>query len=169
MAHNISCNLNDLQDMCHNASYKAGWWHHPGSGYPYIPGDVQLLGDGKTKSWELLSKKTREMIIHYWPFVIACKFALIHSEISESVEAHRRGLEDDKLSHRLGMEVELSDALIRQFDIAGAMNHAGDLGVVDPSLHWMAIGQGFVEKMTFNETRPDHKISARMSTGGKAY
>src|SRR5271157_249593 len=47
------------------------------------------------------------------------RFALIHSEISEAMESHRKDLMDDKLPHRKGVEVELADALIRIFDYAG--------------------------------------------------
>jgi len=46
---------------------------------------------------------------------------LIHSEISEAMEAHRKGLMDDKLPHRLGIEVELADACIRIFDLAAVL------------------------------------------------
>ena len=46
---------------------------------------------------------------------------LVHSEISEAMEAHRKGLMDDKLPHRKGIEVELADALIRICDISGGL------------------------------------------------
>ena len=51
---------------------------------------------------------------------------LIHSEVSEAMEGHRKGLPDDKLPHRSMFEVELADVLIRVFDLAGA--HNLDLG-----------------------------------------
>lgn len=160
-----------LQSQCHQASYNAGWWHHPGTGLPYIPGDSVIAGDpnGLNVPWDTIPEHLRKMIVHYWPFVVATKIGLIHSEVSEGLEAHRRGLKDDKLSHRLGLEVELADAMIRQFDIMGAMQRAADLGVVDPDTHRMNIGEGLFEKMAFNKVRPDHKIAARTATGGKAY
>lgn len=46
------------------------------------------------------------------------KIALIHSELSESLEADRKGLSDDKITHRDGREVELADAIIRICDLA---------------------------------------------------
>jgi len=39
--------------------------------------------------------------------------ALMHSELSEALEAHRKGLMDDKLPHRSGVEVEFADCIIR--------------------------------------------------------
>ena len=44
---------------------------------------------------------------------------LIHSEVSEAYDAWRSDSMDDKLPHRLGVEVELADTLIRIFDLAG--------------------------------------------------
>ena len=47
--------------------------------------------------------------------------ALIHSELSECLEALRHGNPpDDKLSEFLGAEVELADAVIRIMDMAEA-------------------------------------------------
>lgn len=80
---------------------------------------------------------------------------LVHSEISEAMEADRKGLNDDKLPHRKGLEVELADALIRIFDLAAAAD--------------LDIGGALVEKLEFNRTRADHKPEARFAPGGKAY
>ena len=77
------------------------------------------------------------------------------SELAEGMEAHRKGLKDDKLPHRDGLEVELADCLIRIFDLVGGMN--------------LDIGGAFVEKMEFNRTRADHSHEARLQPGGKRY
>ena len=45
--------------------------------------------------------------------------------------------------------------MIRIFDLAGAYD--------------LDIAGAIVEKMEFNQVRPDHKINARMADGGKAY
>ena len=66
--------------------------------------------------------------------------ALIHSEISEALEADRKDLMDDKLPHRKGLEVELADAAIRIFDMAGGLN--------------MDLGGAILEKLTYNKSRP---------------
>lgn len=57
------------------------------------------------------------------PFNSSQKFNLIHSELSEALEADRKSLQDDKLPHRKGVEVELGDALIRIFDTAGKLKY----------------------------------------------
>lgn len=80
---------------------------------------------------------------------------LVHSEISEAMEGHRKNLMDDKLPHRSMFEVELADALIRIFDIAGAHN--------------LDLGGALVGKLEYNAKREDHKIENRLKDGGKAY
>jgi NTP pyrophosphatase (non-canonical NTP hydrolase) len=80
---------------------------------------------------------------------------LIVSEIAEAMEGHRKGLKDDKLPHRDMIEVELADACIRIFDLAGSRG--------------MDLGGAIVEKRAYNENRADHKIEARMKLGGKSY
>jgi hypothetical protein len=160
----LQMKLSDLQQKCHNASYAAGWWHHPMTRLPYIPGDRTVDG----RMWWSLATLTREMIEHYWPFVLAAKIALIHSEVSEGLEALRTNAPDDKLPHRSGLETELADSVIRSFDIAGAMerkrllNDRLDANPFD-------LSAAIVEKMAFNVTRPDHTIAARNKANGKAF
>ncbi len=81
--------------------------------------------------------------------------ALMHSELSEALEAHRKGLMDDKLPHRTGVEVELADCIIRILDFAEHL----DLDIVG----------AIVEKNEVNRTREDHKRDNRDKPGGKAY
>lgn len=80
---------------------------------------------------------------------------LIHSEISEAMEGHRKNLADDKLPHRTMIEVELADAIIRIFDLAGFLN--------------VNLGEAIEEKLSYNSTRADHKKENRALPGGKAY
>ena len=117
---------NDLAAFCHEASRAAGWWTAR-NGAP--------LQDN--------------------PLMFSNKLCLIHSEISEAMEGDRKGLPDDKLPHRPMREVELADALIRIFDLAGA--------------YGMDIGGALAEKMAYNAKRADHKPENRQKAGGKSY
>lgn len=89
------------------------------------------------------------------PYTVPLKLALVHSEVSEAMEGHRKDLQDDKLPHRKMVEVELADAIIRICDLAGWLG--------------LDLGGAVVEKLEFNKTRPDHKPGNRMLAGGKAY
>lgn len=80
---------------------------------------------------------------------------LVHSEISEAMEGHRKNLMDDKLPMRQMIEVELADAIIRIFDIAAGLE--------------LDLGGAFVEKMAYNATRQDHTKEARLEANGKKY
>lgn len=84
--------------------------------------------------------------------------ALVHSEISEALEAHRKGLMDDKLPHRPGFRVELVDAIIRIFDILGSDKEGQ---------REHPAGTIFLEKVRYNMKRADHKPENRRRAGGK--
>jgi hypothetical protein len=81
--------------------------------------------------------------------------ALIHSEVSEALEGHRKGLMDTHLTERPMIEVELADTLIRVFDLAGYLG--------------LDIGGAFVAKREYNAVRQDHKLETRNAEGGKAF
>lgn len=61
-----------------------------------------------------------ELFYYYQKLRFAQRVALMHSELSESLEADRKDLLDDHLKDMPGREVELADALIRILDCAGA-------------------------------------------------
>jgi NTP pyrophosphatase (non-canonical NTP hydrolase) len=124
-----------LIDICHGAASRNGWWQDPSAGTDY----KQECQDG-----------TR-----FGKALVAEKLCLIHSEISEAMEGHRKNLPDDKLSHRSMIEVELADAIIRIADTAGALG--------------LDVGGAIAEKLGFNDNRPDHKRENRLAAGGKAY
>ena len=126
---------NVLQNACHGASMAAGWWQDLKTGTDYVAEVCNSTRLGKA--------------------LVAEKLCLIHSEISEAMEGHRKGLMDDKLPHRSMLEVELADAVIRIADLCGAMG--------------LDLGGAIAEKMEFNASRPDHKPEARAAMGGKAY
>lgn len=81
--------------------------------------------------------------------------ALMHSELSEALEAHRKSLMDDKLPHRPGIEVEFADCIIRILDTAAALG--------------LDVAGALIEKNRYNAARADHKIEHRRQAGGKAY
>lgn len=81
--------------------------------------------------------------------------ALMHSELSEALEADRKGLMDDKLPYRDGREVEFADCIIRIFDTAAALG--------------LDVAGAVIEKNRFNRERADHKMAHRAADGGKKY
>ena len=117
---------NMLTNQCHGAANAAGWW---------IAKDGTPVRDN--------------------PYAFSNKLALIHSEISEAMEGDRKSLKDDHLTDRDMREVELADAVIRIFDLAGA--------------YGMDLGGAIAEKMAYNQSRADHQPAARAAVGGKVY
>ena len=81
--------------------------------------------------------------------------ALMHSELSEALEALRKDLNDDHLPHRKGVEVELADTIIRILDMCGAYGYDIE-GAIE-------------EKMAYNAKRVDHKLKNRHAIGGKKF
>lgn len=115
-----------LTDVCHGAAVQGGWWQDLTTGE-----DLH----GKRNVGELL--------------------CLVHSEVSEAMEGHRKNLMDDKLPHRKMVEVEMADAVIRIFDFAGGFG--------------LDIGGAIAEKLAYNAQREDHKLENRKDTNGKKY
>ena len=118
-----------LTDASHGVSKATGWHNDPHTGEP----------------------RTVEQNHALFPV----RLMLTVSELSEAMEGHRKSLNDDKLPHRLMAEVELADAVIRIFDLAGAMGYD--------------LGGAIEEKLAFNVKRADHKPENRIKAGGKAY
>lgn len=81
--------------------------------------------------------------------------ALMHSELSEALEGHRKNLMDDKLKDRKMIEVELADCVIRIFDAAGGLG--------------LDLGGAMEEKFAYNKSREDHKVENRKLDGGKKF
>lgn len=122
----IAWSINDIVGNCHNLAKEAGWWNNPATGGPLDP-VAETPG----------------------------KLLLIHSEVSEATEGFRKDLMDDKLPYRKMLEVELADAAIRIFDLAGALN--------------LDLGGAIAEKLLYNANRADHKPENRILEGGKKF
>lgn len=121
-----------LQRVCHGMNLRAGWWNDLSTG--------QLLtsSNGETPKVNVPEK-----------------LCLIHSEVSEAMEGHRKNLMDDKLPDRKMLEVELADAVIRCFDLAGGLD--------------LDLAGAITEKLIYNASRADHKVENRKLDGGKAF
>jgi NTP pyrophosphatase (non-canonical NTP hydrolase) len=115
-----------LQYWAHTTSRKAGWWTELHTGAP-----IQVRT------------------------VFCEKLALIHGELSEALEGYRKNLQDVHLPHRLSVEVELADAILRILDLAGAMN--------------LDLAGAAAEKDQYNKSRKDHSIQSRLSSTGKKF
>lgn len=122
-----------LVEACHSAAVNGGWWRDLKTGLDLRGYDEH--NRAKRNVGELL--------------------CLIHSEISEAMEGHRKGLMDDKLPDRPMLEVELADAVIRIADLCGGLN--------------LDLGGAIAAKLDYNASRADHKPEARMAEGGKRY
>lgn len=147
-----------LMQHCHAASYNRGWWHDPVTGQSLIPNDANQLTD----------LHYREEFRGAWfPYVVACKIALIHSEVSEMLEAHRRDLDDDKISFA-GITAEAADVVIRICDLLGML----DTGVQSSPMGRAEdydLGAAILAKIPFNATRADHDLAKRAEPGQKKY
>lgn len=123
--------LQCAQNLCYGLAHKSGWWIDTETGE-----DV--------RNWP-------KKFLNLW---VASKLMLVVTEVAEAMEGHRKDLPDDKLPHRRMLEVELADALIRIFDLAGGLG--------------FDIAGAVIEKLAFNQHRPDHKLEARTAAGGKS-
>lgn len=121
--------LNHLSKAIYYHNVEAGWYTNIQTG--------ESFGAAGTPSGRNIS----EMLM------------LIVSEIAEGMEGYRKSLPDDKLPHRPMLEVELADAMIRIFDLAGYFGYD--------------LGGAIAEKRAYNATRADHKLAARVDGGKK--
>lgn len=128
--------INDWVEACFDASSRSGWWDE-------VSVIESCLKDHHSPRIQNFFDKT----------VVASKLDLIHSELSEALEGYRKDLYDTHLPNRLMIEVELADACIRIFDLAGYLN--------------LDLEGAIIEKFEYNKNRPDHKKENRMKEGGK--
>lgn len=137
-------------DTCHLLASNAGWWNRRAPALPE-PAKTRVIEAMESAGLPIGQRLTAEEIIAMAPE----KLCLTHSELSEGMEGHRKGLMDDKLTHRPALEVEMADAVIRIADFCKAMN--------------LDLSGAIIEKLAFNLHRPDHKPESRAAAGGKTY
>lgn len=133
-AQTITTAGNDLMYFCHGQARENGWWTDMTSGQ-------NLTSTGYPKIDP--TKNVGELL------------CLVHSEVSEAMEGHRKRLMDDKLPHRTMLEVELADAVVRIFDMAGGLG--------------LDVAGAIAEKLVYNSQRADHKLENRRDVGGKKF
>lgn len=90
----------------------------------------------------------------YRKYYLGTKRDLMHTELAEATEGARKDLMDDHLPHRKMEEVELADTIIRILDYAGGRGYD--------------VAGAVIEKLAYNQRRPDHKPEARQAEGGKS-
>lgn len=98
-------------------------------------------------AWRDMQRKVHASCVEkgFWPEDksqrnVGEAIALIHSELSEGLEGHRKGLQDDHIAEFTSLEVELADAVIRILDLAGGLD--------------LRVAEALVAKHGFNQTRP---------------
>jgi NTP pyrophosphatase (non-canonical NTP hydrolase)/cell division protein FtsB len=115
----------------HEWAQGKGWW--------------QERGD----LWKVAGRHVDSKFQNFTKSVIQSSLiALIHSELSEALEAIRHGNPpDDKIPEFTGLEAELADTVIRIHDMAGAYK--------------LRVGEAIEAKMAFNHTR-EHKHGGKV-------
>lgn len=133
-----------LVETAHTKAVTAGWWTQ-----------LPKLGD------EISGNLPEQDLRYNYPVgeraggskSVGDLISLIHTEVSEAYEGHRCNAQDEKLPEFLALEVELADAVIRIFDMAGGLS--------------LRLADALAFKMAYNEIRPDHTHAERMKDDGK--
>lgn len=123
-----------LAKRVHTNAIKHGFWDEAKTVY------LQRIEPGNDESpW------TSDYSLQHWvdELIISQKLALIHSEVTEALEALRDGISPSKaIPPHSCLEEELADVIIRILDLAGWMS--------------LDIGSALRAKVSYNEGRP-HK------------
>lgn len=177
----ISHCFNLLVTNCHAMSNNRGWWHDPITGESLIPGEINAYTGVAV---DLANPDPDDMIVEalkkaFFPYVVGTKIALIHSEISEALEAYRTDAVDDKIPMP-GITAELIDAVIRIGDLLGCLqNYASKYPELVPDQfldlpvenyrELFDLGKAFMLKTPVNAVRADHDLKNRAKPRGKKF
>lgn len=113
------------------------------------PQDINPLSDFNAREfvlrWQAVARHVHDTAVAkgWWenPRNTGEIIALCHSELSECLEAIRRGNpKDEHCPEFSGVEIELADCIIRIMDFAHAFKHR--------------VPEALLAKLAFNETRP---------------
>lgn len=165
--------LSILVNNCHAASHNRGWWHDPITGASLIPGGFNAFTGKGSTDYDLVIQKA------FFPYVIGTKIALIHSEVSEGLEAYRIDAVDDKIPMP-GITAEMIDAVIRIADLMGCLqNYASEYPELVPDQfldlpvenyrELFDLGKAYMLKTPVNAARPDHDLKNRAKPTGKKF
>lgn len=132
---------NSLTSICHGLARRSGWWSDD-------PDMQRLIALAEENG---LSKPMKKLL----GLRTVTRLMLIVSELGEGMEHHRKGTKDDHLPQFDGLTVELADAAIRIFDMAGGEG--------------LPLADALAEKLLYNQARADHKPENRAKAGGKTY
>jgi hypothetical protein len=160
----------------HAASFNRGWWHDPITGLSLIPGVLDTNGE---RGYFEQRPAEPDLVKAWFPYVVGTKIALIHSEISEALEAYRVDAVDDKIPMP-GITAELTDAVIRIGDLLGCLQIATAMDYIEVPPSYLDLGvenyrelydmgKAFLLKTPVNAARPDHDIANRAKPGGKKF
>lgn len=120
-----------LKEISHGAAFLSGWW--------------KAENGQDVRTWPL----------EYFRLWVGTKLALIVTEVSEAVEGYRKDKMDEHIPELPSLNVELADAVIRIFDLAGGLN--------------IDLGEAIGKKLHYNSLRADHKVENRNAEGGKKF
>lgn len=138
--------INELCRIVHEANGK--WWQDLETGKPIDRNVGEMLMLCVSELAEAADGQRDDLFLSLLLMKVVKRLAF-------AMEGHRKSKQDDKLPHRPMLEVELVDAIIRIFDIGEGLG--------------LDLGGAFVEKMSYNLQREDHKVENRLKEGGKKY
>lgn len=145
----ISSTINDLSKSIYKHNSEVGWWDNLEKLRSEMKNVLDFIDDEDHKS-EVLDNIKKSINL-----IIIQKLALIHSEISESLEGLRKDLKDDHLPEYDMFVVELADVTIRILDLAGAFD--------------IPIGSIVMKKLEYDTKRVDHTREHRSGHNGKKF
>lgn len=153
----IIVGINALCRVAHENASEAGWWNEkaelqPHEGVEDREDDLPIWVQQKLTALRnsILEERTKVLDRNFGEMI-----SLMHSELSECLEAERKDLMDDHLPEYPGQVCEFGDTFIRIGDTCGKRKYA--------------LGEVVVLKMRYNKQRLDHKRSERAKAGGKKF